>query len=64
VDSRGWQGIAAEEIVSRCLALAVPGAIYVFHVGSASNDAAALQPIIDALRQDGYEFVPLADVVP
>jgi len=54
VDSRGWQGISAKEIAERCLSLAEPGAIYVFHVGSASQDAAALQQIIDGLRAEGY----------
>jgi peptidoglycan-N-acetylglucosamine deacetylase len=60
VDSRGWQGIPAQDIVDRCLSMAVPGAIYVFHVGSASQDAAALPAIIEGLRASGYEFVPLA----
>jgi len=54
VDSLGWNGLAAEAIVERCLALAEPGAIYVFHVGSASQDSAALQRIIDGLRDMGY----------
>jgi peptidoglycan/xylan/chitin deacetylase (PgdA/CDA1 family) len=64
VDSRGWQGIAAEEIVQRCLSLAVPGAIYVFHVGSASQDAAALPAVIEGLRAAGYEMVPLSQILP
>ncbi len=54
VDSLGWNGLAAEAIVERCVSLAEPGAIYVFHVGSASQDAAALQAIIDGLREMGY----------
>ena len=54
VDSLGWNGLAADAIVERCLALAEPGAIYVFHVGSASQDAAALQRVIDGLREMGY----------
>ena len=54
VDSMGWNGLAAEAIVERCLSLAEPGAIYVFHVGSASQDAAALQEVIDGLRKMGY----------
>ena len=54
VDSLGWNGLAAEALVERCLSLAEPGAIYVFHVGSASQDAAALQAIIDGLREMGY----------
>jgi peptidoglycan/xylan/chitin deacetylase (PgdA/CDA1 family) len=64
VDSRGWQGISAGAIRDRCLSLAEPGAIYVFHVGSASQDAAALQPIIHGLRARGYGFVPLARFAP
>ena len=58
VDSLGWNGLAADEIVERCLSLAEPGAIYVFHVGSASQDAPALQRIIDGLRQMGYTIGP------
>jgi peptidoglycan/xylan/chitin deacetylase (PgdA/CDA1 family) len=58
VDSLGWNGLAADAIVERCLTLAEPGAIYVFHVGSASQDAAALQAIIDGLRDMGYTIGP------
>ena len=54
VDSLGWNGLDADAIVERCLSLAEPGAIYVFHVGSASQDAAALQRVIDGLRDMGY----------
>lgn len=63
VDSRGWQGISASEITQRCLSLAEPGAIYVFHVGSASQDAAALQDIIDGLRALGYAIGPVPEVI-
>lgn len=54
VDSQGWNGLSADEIVERCLRLAQAGAIYIFHVGSASQDAMALQRIIDGLRAGGY----------
>ena len=53
VDSRGWTGISGQEITQRCLQLAEPGAIYVFHVGSASQDGPALPGIIDGLRAAG-----------
>jgi peptidoglycan/xylan/chitin deacetylase (PgdA/CDA1 family) len=59
VDSRGWLGIPASEILRRCLSMAEPGAIYVFHVGSASQDGPALQSVIDGLRADGYSLVGL-----
>jgi peptidoglycan/xylan/chitin deacetylase (PgdA/CDA1 family) len=63
VDSRGWTGIPAGEITARCLQLAEPGAIYVFHVGAASQDGPALQSIIDGLRASGYEITDLPGVL-
>lgn len=54
VDSLGWRGISANEIVARCLANASPGAIYIFHVGSASQDGNALERVIAGLRAAGY----------
>jgi peptidoglycan/xylan/chitin deacetylase (PgdA/CDA1 family) len=64
VDSRGWLGWDATSIVQRCLQLAEPGAIYVFHVGSASQDGPALQAIIDGLRADGYAIGSVPDILP
>ena len=60
VDSRGWQGLSAQEITERCLSLAEPGAIYIFHVGSASQDAVALPGIIEGLRAMGYAIGSLS----
>jgi len=59
VDSGGWRGMSAGEIRQRCLDGAEPGAIYVFHVGSGSQDGPALQSIIDDLRADGYQIITL-----
>ena len=64
VDSRGWMGLSAAEITQRCLSMAEPGAIYIFHVGSASQDAAALPAIISGLRAQGYEIAPFISFVP
>lgn len=63
VDSGGWMGLPAGEITRRCLNLAEPGAIYVFHVGSASQDGLALQGIIDGLRAAGFTIGSLSDVL-
>lgn len=63
VDSLGWKGLTADEITARCLDGAEPGAIYLFHVGSASADHAALQAIIDGLRARGYGFATLAGLI-
>jgi peptidoglycan-N-acetylglucosamine deacetylase len=60
VDSLGWRGIAASDIVARCLRLAAPDAIYVMHVGRESRDALALPAIVDGLREQGYGFVTVA----
>jgi len=64
VDSQGWNGLSADQIVQRCLSQAQAGAIYIFHAGSASQDAAALQRVIDGLRAAGYGFVPLSAFAP
>jgi peptidoglycan/xylan/chitin deacetylase (PgdA/CDA1 family) len=56
VDSLGWRGLLAQDILARCLKLAAPGAVYVLHVGRASQDGPALQQIIAGLRERGYAF--------
>ena len=56
VDSLGWKGVPVDEVVSRCVDGAVPGAIFLMHVGGASTDYAGLQRVIDGLRQKGYGF--------
>lgn len=63
VDTLGWNGASADAIVQRVLGNAEPGAIYVLHVGSASQDAVALPRIIDGLRAQGYTFGTIDDVL-
>lgn len=63
VDSFGWRGLPAAEIERRCLAAATPGAIYIFHVGSQSQDGAALAGIIDGLRERGYALETVAELL-
>jgi peptidoglycan/xylan/chitin deacetylase (PgdA/CDA1 family) len=63
VDSLGWRGASADSIVRRSLDEAVPGAIYLFHVGAASADHAALQGVIDGLRSRGYGFLTASQLV-
>jgi peptidoglycan/xylan/chitin deacetylase (PgdA/CDA1 family) len=64
IDSLGWDGLSAEEITQRVLSLAVPGAIVLFHVGAASQDANALQAIINGLRGRGYSFASVLEILP
>jgi peptidoglycan/xylan/chitin deacetylase (PgdA/CDA1 family) len=56
VDSLGWNGLATDDIVYRCLTNRGKGYIYLMHVGAASDDAFALPRIIDGLRSHGYRF--------
>jgi peptidoglycan-N-acetylglucosamine deacetylase len=63
VDTFGWRGASANEIIRRSLDLAEPGAIYVLHVGAESQDGPALQGIIDGLRAEGYSFGTIDEVL-
>jgi peptidoglycan/xylan/chitin deacetylase (PgdA/CDA1 family) len=60
VDSLGWRSLAAADIVARCLKLAEPNAIYVMHVGHASQDGLALPRVVAGLRERGFDFVTVA----
>lgn len=62
VDSLGWKGTDPATVVQRCLDGAAPGAIFLFHVGAASTDHAALQQILDGLRARGYGFATANDL--
>jgi peptidoglycan/xylan/chitin deacetylase (PgdA/CDA1 family) len=63
VDTLGWKGVSADAIVQRSLELAEPGAIYVMHVGSQSQDGPALRRVIDGLRAAGYSFGAVSDLL-
>jgi peptidoglycan/xylan/chitin deacetylase (PgdA/CDA1 family) len=63
VDSLGWKGTPAADVVSRCVEGVVPGAILMFHVGSASTDAEALPSIIEQLSAMGYRFVTISELI-
>jgi peptidoglycan-N-acetylglucosamine deacetylase len=56
IDTLGWRGASATEIVERSLRLAAPGAVYVLHVGHTSQDGPALARIVSGLRERGYGF--------
>jgi peptidoglycan/xylan/chitin deacetylase (PgdA/CDA1 family) len=56
VDTLGWNGYSAAQITQRVIDGAAPGAIMLMHVGSQSQDAAALPGMIQQLRDRGYGF--------
>ena len=61
-DSLDWKEISAEEITQRVTAKVQPGSIVLFH-NAALHTPEALPGIIEALLQDGYEFVPISELI-
>ncbi|HHY37088.1 MAG TPA: polysaccharide deacetylase family protein [Firmicutes bacterium] len=62
VDSLDWRDLTAEEIISRVLEQIEPGAIVLFH-NNARHTPAALGPILEQLQADGYEIVPISQLI-
>ena len=63
VDSFGWNKLPAAGIVERCLSRTEPGAIYIMHVGSDSEDALALGPILEGIRARGLGFATIGELL-
>lgn len=62
VDSLDWKGISASEITQRVLNKVVPGSIILFH-NAAENTPEALPSIIEGLIADGYDLVPISEIL-
>jgi polysaccharide deacetylase family sporulation protein PdaB len=62
VDSLDWKGISADEITKRVLDGVKPGSIVLFH-NAAEHTPEALAGIIEALQAEGYEFVPISELL-
>ena len=62
VDSLDWKGISADEITQRVLKGVKPGSIVLFH-NAAEHTPEALAGIIEALQKDGYELVPISELL-
>jgi peptidoglycan/xylan/chitin deacetylase (PgdA/CDA1 family) len=63
VDSGGWQHLSSTTILQRCKARAVPGAIYLMHVGIQSQDAFALDSLIKFLHAVHYRLVTIPQLL-
>ncbi|HEX8917044.1 MAG TPA: polysaccharide deacetylase family protein [Chloroflexota bacterium] len=63
IDSLGWDHLPASAIIQRCVARIRYGAIILMHVGSQSQDAFALDPVIKQLRRSGYRFLTVAGLL-
>ena len=62
VDSLDWKGLSADEITERVLRGVKPGSIVLFH-NAAEHTPEALTGIIERLQADGYEFVPISELL-
>ena len=62
VDSLDWKGISASEILSRVKSGVVPGSIILFH-NAAEHTPEALADIIEYLLAEGYEIVPVSELL-
>ena len=61
-DSLDWKDLSAAEITKRVTSRVQPGSIVLFH-NAAKHTPEALPGIIEALLQDGYEFVPISQLI-
>ena len=57
-----WTGLSAEEIANRVTGRISPGSIVLFHSG-AENTPEALPDIIEYLLGEGYEIVPVSELI-
>ena len=62
IDSLDWRPTTPQEIVQRVTSKIAPGAIVLFH-NNAEHTPAALRPILDYCCQEGYEVVPISELL-
>lgn len=62
VDSLDWKGIGAGDIYDRVTRNVVPGSIVLFH-NAAEHTPEALADIIEFLLSEGYEIVPVSELL-
>jgi polysaccharide deacetylase family sporulation protein PdaB len=62
IDSLDWRDPSPEEITDWVLGQIEPGAIVLFH-NNAKNTPPALVPILEQLLADGYQVVPISELI-
>ena len=62
VDSLDWKDLSVDEICSRVTDKIKNGSIILFHNGAA-NTPAALEKLLPALSEKGFEFVPVSELI-
>lgn len=62
VDSLDWKDLSGEEIKERVLKKVKNGSIILFH-NQGLHTAEALPQIIEQLKKEGYEFLPIGELI-
>lgn len=62
VDSLDWKDLTEEQIIKKVVPKVKPGSIVLFH-NNAKHTAAALPAILKALKDQGYQFVSISDLI-
>jgi polysaccharide deacetylase family sporulation protein PdaB len=62
VDSLDWKKLSVDEIYSRVVTKTENGSIILFHNG-VKNTPEALKKILEKLKNDGYEFVTVSELI-
>lgn len=62
IDTKDWEGRSAADIAETVISRATPGDIVLFHMHG-RNTAAALPRIITKLRQKGFAFVTVSELL-
>ncbi len=62
VDSLDWKDLSAREIYNRVIKQVKPGSIVLFH-NNGKHTAEALEPILDTLQAQGYDIVPISELL-
>lgn len=62
VDSLDWKDLSATEITNRVQSAITPGSIVLFH-NAAKHTPEALPTLIESLLAQGYEFVPISQLI-
>ena len=62
VDSLDWKKLSVDEMYSRVVTKTENGSIILFHNG-VENTPEALRKILEKLKNDGYEFVTVSELI-
>ena len=62
VDSLDWKDLSADQIYNKVTKKVKDGSIVLFH-NAALHTPEALPSIIESLKSDGYEFVPISELI-